>query len=175
LRAVVALIGGMLLAAGGFVGYLIGSRGEPEAATVTVDTSVPPGLPQSVERTRAAVVAAAERRDWDALRGLLAPGFKYTFGGPVEGGANSYWQRLEREGADDPLAVLTQALRLPYTLSRGTYVWPFAYDRTAEELTDYERKLLEPLGRAGVFSEGYLGWRAGIAPDGAWLFYLAGD
>jgi hypothetical protein len=133
------------------------------------------GLPVAVEETRAAIAAAADRRDWDAVGDLPAPGFRYTFGGPVEGGAIAYWQRLEREGVADPLALLARVLRLPYTLSRGTYVWPFAYDRTENELTAHERELLEPLGRAGVFSDGYLGWRAGIAPDGAWLFYLAGD
>jgi hypothetical protein len=138
-------------------------------------SAVVTGLPVAVEETRAAIAAAAVRRDWDAVGDLLAPGFRYTFGGPVEGGAIAYWQRLEREGAADPLALLARVLRLPYTLSRGTYVWPFAYDRTEDELTAHEHELLEPLGRAGVFSDGYLGWRAGIAPDGAWLFYLAGD
>jgi hypothetical protein len=102
-------------------------------------SAVVTGLPVAVEETRAAIAAAADRGDWDALRGLLAPGIKYTFGGPVEGGAIAYWQRLERAGVADPLALLARVLRLPYTLSRGTYVWPFAYDRTEDELPAHER------------------------------------
>jgi len=70
-------------------------------------------------------------------------------------------------------------LRMPYTLSRGYYFWPFAYDvADVNDLTTHERKLLAPLGRLDrLFAEGtgYLGWRAGIAPDGAWSFFVAGD
>ena len=68
---------------------------------------------------------------------------------------------------------------MPYTLSRGIYVWPFAYDiAEADEFTAYERGLLEPLGPLDtlfVEGTGYLGWRAGIEPDGTWVFFLAGD
>lgn len=68
---------------------------------------------------------------------------------------------------------------MPYTLSRGVYFWPFAYDVAAlDQLTAYERELLAPLGPLEtVFVEGtgYLGWRAGIAPDGTWVFFVAGD
>ena len=27
----------------------------------------------------------------------------------------------------------------------------------------------------GAFAEGYLGWRAGVRPDGRWVFFVAGD
>ena len=175
MRTAAVLAGGGLLAAGSVAGYLVGSRGDSETTTVTIESTVVTGLPQPVARARAAVLAAAERRDRDALRDLLAPGFKYTFGGPVEGGAIAFWRRLERDEGADPLAALAQVLRLPYTLSRGLYVWPFAYDRTEDELTAHERKLLELLGRAGAFSDGYLGWRAGFEPDGDWVFFIAGD
>jgi hypothetical protein len=138
-------------------------------------STVASGLPAAVENTRTAIVQAAEQRDWHALAGLVAQGFRYTFGGPLEGGAIAYWQRLEGDQGLDPLDVLPRVLRLPYALSRGHYVWPLAYDRTVDELTAYERQLLEPLGKAAAFSDGYLGWRAGIAPDGGWVFYLSGD
>jgi len=68
---------------------------------------------------------------------------------------------------------------MPYTLSRGYYVWPFAYDvDDVGDLSPYERELLEPLGPLNtLFFEGtgYLGWRTGIAPDGTWTFFVAGD
>lgn len=164
-----------LLAAGGAAGWLLGKRAEPEATTVTTTATLSAGLPVAVERKRVAILAAAEDGDVRAVGRLLGPGFKYSFGGPVDGGAPAFWQRVERESGDRPLEILAEVLRLPYTLSRGLYVWPFAYDKTRDELTAYERQLLAPLGRAAVFVDGYYGWRAGITPDGDWLFYLAGD
>ena len=74
-----------------------------------------------------------------------------------------------------PLENLAEVLRMPYTLSRGIYVWPFAYDiAERDEITAHERELLEPLGPLDtlfVEGTGYLGWRAGIEPDGSWVFY----
>jgi hypothetical protein len=168
-----ASVAAAALAAGLVAGWLAGRGDEPETTTVT--QTVAAGLPAAVERTRAAIADAARQRDWDALRGLLGPGFKYTFGGPVEGGAIAYWQELEAEQGERPLATLSRVLQLPYTLSRGLYVWPFAYDRTEDDLTAYERGLLAPLGDDAAFVDGYYGWRAGIEPDGDWVFFVAGD
>ena len=68
---------------------------------------------------------------------------------------------------------------MPYTLSRGYYYWPFAYDvADVADLSSHERELLAPLGpldKVFVEGTGYLGWRAGIAPDGTWVFFVAGD
>ena len=44
-----------------------------------------------------------------------------------------------------------------------------------EELTDYERELLGDLSVYSGAGSGYLGWRAGIEPDGTWRFFIAGD
>jgi len=133
--------------------------------------------PDVVLRKRAAMLAAAQGRDYDALAQLSDPQqFEYTFGGEVEGGPAAYWRQAEARGEDPtPAEALAAVLRMPYTLSRGLYVWPFAYDKTEAELTAYERKLLAPLGKGGAFADGYLGWRAGIDPDGRWVFFLAGD
>ncbi len=144
---------------------------EPAAATV---------LPAPVEEKRAAIVAAAASGDYVALRPLLADQFSYTFGGPVEGGAIAYWQTLERESDDSPIAILADLLKLPPTLERGIYTWPFAVDKQPDELTEYERGLLRSVGGEDLsddFGEGggYLGWRAGIEPDGDWIFFIAGD
>ncbi len=133
-----------------------------------------PGLPDAVRAKRDEILRAAESGDADAVAALADPaGFEYTFGGPVPGGPAAYWRQIEEE--EQPLEALTQILRMPYTLSRGMYVWPFAYDKTEDELTDYERELLAPLGEGGAFADGYLGWRAGITPDGRWQFFVAGD
>ena len=154
-------------------GFLLGEGVTPQPASS--------GLPKAVEASRAALFAAAEGGDYDAVEALLPTdgGFRYTFGGPVEGGPIAYWQELERTTDERPLETLAAILRMPYTLSGGYYFWPFAYDVAGvDDLTAHERKLLASLGsldRLFVEGTGYLGWRAGIAPDGTWSFYVAGD
>jgi hypothetical protein len=131
-------------------------------------------VPAAVLAKRIEILRAAEAKNYDALAALIDPDeFSYSFGGPVEGGPIEYWKQLATEG-DDPLEALAQILRMPYTLSTGIFVWPFAYDKTSDTLTDYERELLAPLPTAFA-GEGYLGWRAGIRPDGRWVFFVAGD
>lgn len=177
----------ILLGGGAAIGFLLAYALRPD-----VDTSNPtpvlvatqlipqgtPALPRNVEQTRSALLAAAESGDYEELRPLIpATGFEYTFGGPVEGGPIAYWQRAESR--TPPIDVLAEILDMPYTLSRGYYVWPFAYDvASIEDLSPHERKLLEPLGPLDALfvpGTGYLGWRAGIAPDGTWAFFVAGD
>jgi hypothetical protein len=144
--------------------------------TVTQTETAAAGLPEPVEAKRAAILEAAESGDHEAVAALASDQFSYTFGGPVEGGPAEFWRQAEANG-DEPLESLARILRMPYTLSRGLYVWPFAYDRTPDELTPYEEDLLAQLpGGGDVFTGGgYLGWRAGIEPDGDWVFFVAGD
>jgi hypothetical protein len=187
-RIGVVLASVALLVLGGAAGWF-GSREIQDAETVTDTTTVTrtatvaasdPGLPAAVVKTRDALLAAAESRDYAALRALVpTTGFEYTFGSPVPGGAIAYWQDLERTTGQRPLDALAKVLQMPYTLSRGLYVWPFAYSvASIDDLTAHERELLAPLGPLeSVFVEGtgYLGWRAGIGPDGTWVFFVAGD
>ena len=188
MRRVLLLGTAAVLVAAGAVGGWFASREleDPETvtdtttATVTATSEIAVGLPAAVEKTRAALIEAAESGDYEKLRPLVPEtGFEFTFGGPVAGGAIAYWQDLERTSDERPLATLAEILRMPYTLSRGIYVWPFAYDvASIDDLTAHERELLAPLGSLeSVFVEGtgYLGWRAGIEPDGSWSFFVAGD
>jgi hypothetical protein len=178
--AALALLGGVV---GGAVGYAVGAGEDTVTVTTTVDDplteATASGLPAAVEETRVALLEAASAGDYQALRELTAPGFRYTFGGPVEGGPVAYWQELERTGEARPLETLATILELPYVLSRGYYVWPWAYALSdVAELSQHERTLLAPLGGPeAVFAEGtgYVGWRAAIAPDGSWTYFLAGD
>ena len=144
-----------------------------ETATATVRD---PGVPAAVLDKRNEILQAADAREHDALARLAdANEFTYTFGGELEGGPAAYWRQRAREG-EDPLAALERILRLPYTLNAGIYVWPFAYDKSDDALTDYERSLLGDLVPGGELTDsGYLGWRAGIRPDGRWVFFVAGD
>ena len=181
--AFLLVVGAAIAGAGAFAGFTASDRlADPEVTTATVvqtrvTTAAGVGAPEAVLVKRAAIERAAAAGDYAALEDLADDEeFEYTFGGPVAGGPTAYWRRLERTTDERPLESLAAVLRMPYTLSRGIYVWPFAYDKTADELTEHERELLEPLGRAGAFGEeGYLGWRAGIRPDGRWVFFVAGD
>jgi hypothetical protein len=145
---------------------------ETQTLTETVIEGESPLIPAAVERTRAAVQAAAQGGDYDALEELVPAEFRFSFGDPA-GSAVDYWRGLAAQG-DDPLPILARILELPYTLVAGTYVWPFAYDRTPDELTDYERGLLGDLTESYV-GESYYGWRAGVAADGTWQFFVRGD
>jgi hypothetical protein len=187
-RALLLIGAAVLIVAGGVGGWFASRELEDEqtvteTTTVTVTTTgeaAESGLPAAVEKTRAALLAAAESGDFEKLRPLVPEtAFEYTFGSPVQGGPIAYWRELERTTGERPLEALAEVLRMPYTLSRGLYVWPFAYDvANVTDLTAHERELLAPLGPLeSVFVEGtgYLGWRAGIQPDGTWVFFVAGD
>jgi hypothetical protein len=178
--AALALLGGI---AGGVVGYAVGAGDETVTVTTTVEEgqsgATVSGLPAAVTRTRAALLEAAKAGDYEAVAALAAPGFRYTFGGPVRGGPAAYWRELERTGDARPLEKLATILELPSALSRGYYVWPWAHTVAgAEDLSPHERTLLAPLGRIDTLfapGTGYLGWRTGIAPDGSWTYFVAGD
>jgi hypothetical protein len=140
-----------------------------------------PALPAPVERTRIAIARAAAAGDYQGLAELISEdGFEYTFGGPVQGGPTEYWRRLEASGDEAPLATLVAVLALPHTTVRGIYVWPFAFDRNPERLTAEELELLSTFATPREIQGwrefgGYIGYRAGIQPDGDWVFYVAGD
>jgi len=181
MRAASVLILAAALAVGVVAGWLA-ARGTASSETVTetATAAVPAqGIPDAVETTRAALLAAAESGDYEELRPLVPERLRYTFGSPVEGGAIAYWQELERTTDARPLETLAEILRMPYVLSRGLYVWPWAYTiESAADLSAHERALLAALGPVETLfppGSGYLGWRAGIEPDGDWAFFVAGD
>lgn len=188
LRVLLALVAVALLGFG-VAGGWFAARETESAETVTETTTATEttteetadsGLPPAVEETRAALLAAAESGDYEELRPLIpSDGFEYTFGGGVQGGAIAYWRELERTTRERPLETLAALLRMPYVLTRGTYVWPWAYTATSEsELSAHEKELLAPvrgLDEVIVEGTGYLGWRTGIEPNGDWSFYVAGD
>ena len=188
LRIALVVGAAALLAGGGTAGWFAARETEElvtttetttETDTVTEEASES-GLPAAVEETHAELLEAARSGDYEALRALIpTSGFEYTFGGPVEGGPVSYWEELERSTVERPIENLEAVLEMPYVLSRGIYVWPFAYDvADVDDLSAHERELLAPLGPLDtlfVEGTGYLGWRAGIDPEGNWVFFVAGD
>ena len=186
MQRLVVLAGVLALAACGGTETVTTTVTETRTATETVtqtgtvtqtETVSEPaaGLPARVASTHAALLAAAESGDYEALRPLIPRRFSYTFGAPVEGGPIAYWQSLEKQTGERPIEILARILRMPYTLSGGTYIWPFAYDKSQDELTSHERRILGDLSDDFGEGSGYLGWRAGIRPGGRWIFFIAGD
>lgn len=78
--------------------------------------------------------------------------------------------------------MLVRTLALPGTVEEyepgaPIHVWPSAY---SENATAADWAALEPLYPAEdleLFRDfgGFIGWRAGIARNGDWRFYVAGD
>lgn len=155
----------------------------PATATSETTAAATQGLPEAVKAKRAAILEAAQAGDHQAVAALAAENFSYTFGGQVEGGPAAYWRRAEESG-EDPLGTLVAILQLPYTQTGVgkdiIYMWPFAYDRDVSTLTPEEREQLlsfateEELKSWEKFG-GYVGYRAGITQDGAWVSFVAGD
>ena len=172
---VVVLIAVVAFASGTMLGFKL----DDSDADASVPTATG-GLPAAAEETRARLLEVAETGDYEALRELIPDsGFKYTFGDSVAGGPIAYWHELERPTDQRPIEALTAVLQLPYVLARGYYVWPWAHAvPSSDDLSPHERDLLAPLGvPSALFPEGagYYGSRAGIAPDGTWVFFVAGD
>lgn len=142
-----------------------------------------PGLPEPVARKRAEIWTAAKGGDYAEVARLVDPeGFEYTFGGAVPGGPAAYWRRLDQTTKERPLETLAAILELPYAFERRSrlYVWPFAFARRAASLAPQEKaQLADALGEetVKVYEQlgSYLGYRAGIDEQGAWVFYVAGD
>lgn len=139
-----------------------------------------PGLPAPVAAKRKAIFQAALACDYDTLGSLASQdGFNYTFG--ETGDPAAYWRRVEQEKQQDmPMATLVRILSLPYARNElKWYAWPSAYQEHPsaadwQALVDahlYPADEVAQMRAAGS----YLGWRTAIRPDGAWMFFVAGD
>ena len=135
-------------------------------------------VPDPVAQTRAAVLAAAKARNYDALQAVIDPEVVLSDSGfgvdPVPG-----W----RAQGTMPLEVMEVLLGLPHTIEEtgeGTlYRWPrFTANSSPGEMSDAEREALTALlGEDGLrvaFQEeyGYVAPRLGILADGRWWFLI---
>jgi hypothetical protein len=177
---------GLVLAVAAVLAAGCGGDTKTETRFVTVRETVQtpasqPGLPKAVAEKREAILKAAEANDYEALEALIDPQmFEYTFGGPVEGGPIAYWKQLETTSSERPLEVLAAILNMPFTTERGIFVWPFAFNKDLRTLTAAERAMLHTIMtprelRSMEEFGGYIDWRAGIRPDGRWIYFVSGD
>ena len=140
------------------------------------------GLPVLVEAKRQAIAEAAREKSYDSLAALASEsGFRYSFGGPVEGGFAAFLESESRQqGGDGLFDTVINVLSAPYAVQGELYVWPAVFVKTAEEWTDEDMAMLRQIATEAEI-EGYrqfgayIGWRIAIRPDGEWVYMLAGD
>jgi hypothetical protein len=139
-----------------------------------------PALPSPVARTRDAILAATQARDFEALRALIPEeGFTFSFGGDTD--PIAYWRRLENRAHVPVIGdILPMVLGTVPARQQGTYIWPAP---AAEDPADWDEgdlevlRLLHSEEDIRLFQEAglYTGWRAGIDRDGTWVFFVSGD
>jgi hypothetical protein len=144
-------------------------------------------LPAPVRETRQKLIEAARSGDMEKLRALMkaqpeAP--SVAFGDP--GDPIDYLKALSSDAdGREILAILLEVLESGFVhVSPGTsdelYVWPYFAQYPLEALTPPQLVELFTLLTATDYEDmksygSYTFFRVGIAPDGRWLFFLAGD
>jgi hypothetical protein len=137
--------------------------------------------PAAVAATRAAILRAAESREYERLRPLIDLDVflsDYGFGAsqpdPIE-----RWRRL----GPKPLETMSVLLRLPHAVRKtneGTlYQWPrFGPNSKVGDVSDAERDLLRTIMTDAEVRDlirpeyGYTAPRLGILADGTWWFFI---
>jgi hypothetical protein len=144
-------------------------------------------MPAPVRETRRKLIEAAKSGDMEQLRALMKAQAKppaVAFGDP--GDPIEYLKALaaDTEGREI-LAILLEVLQSGFVhTGAGTdddvYVWPYFAQHPIEALTPQQLVELFTLLTAADYEDmksygSYTFFRVGIAPDGRWLFFLAGD
>lgn len=142
-------------------------------------------LPEPVRKRREEILAAARSGDLSKVAAIVkANQTIISFGGETD--AAAFWKKAfpDSEGAE-VLATLIEVLEMPLVhLDKGNaqemFVWPYFHAMPLDKLTPAQRVELFRLVTAYDFREmqkfgSYNFFRAGIAPDGRWMFFVAGD
>ncbi len=134
-------------------------------------------LPEPVAATRRQLARLAASCDYEGLAELAREhGTTLSFGDasdPVD-----FWVAEGRQG-EDPLEILARVLATTpaQDTEAGYWAWPAAHLDPGDEGSWAELERIfgpETVGDLRQY-EGYLGWRVGIADDGTWWFFVAGD
>lgn len=147
----------------------------------------PAELPEAVRLMREQLIAAAKSGDIERLRPLMQeqpepPSVAY--GDP--GDPINYLKALASDAdGREVLAILLEVLESGFVhVGQGTaeefYVWPYFAQYPLETLSPEQLVELFTLLTAADYEDmrsygTYTFFRVGIAPDGRWLFFLAGD
>lgn len=139
-----------------------------------------PQLPDAVDRTRRLLTDAALRCDEQLLHTAATESSQFTYSFGDDGDFVGFLRDREAEG-EPVFAFLAQLLQTTPALNEGDiWVWPRVHTGRAEDTTDEAWEELVPIfgderverARSG---DGYLDWRVGIATDGEFRFFVAGD
>ena len=170
-----------------------GAESVEGAAQESLDAPLPPilrsdaDLPEPVRAMRVSLMEAARSGDMERLRALMqaqTPPPSVSFGDPDD--PIEYLLALsgDAEGREI-LAILLEVLESGYAhVGEGTpdelYVWPYFAEYPLEALSPEQIVELFTLLTAADYEDmksygGYTFFRVGIAPDGRWLFFIAGD
>jgi hypothetical protein len=147
-------------------------------------------MPEPVRETRRKLIEAAKTGDIESLRALMAAEEKppaVALGDP--GDPIEYLKALSADAdGREILAILWEVLDAGFVhvaadapnAGEEVYVWPYFAEYPPEALTPEQQvelfRLLTAADYEDMKSYGtYTFFRVGIAPDGRWLFFLAGD
>jgi hypothetical protein len=144
-------------------------------------------MPEPVRETWRALIAAARSGDIEQLRPIVdaqpePPLFAFDdVGDPI---AHLRSLSGDAEGREI-LAILLEVLEAGFMhVDEGTphemYIWPYFARYPIEQLTAEQMVELFTILTAGDYRDmlsygAYIFFRVGIAPDGQWLFFVAGD
>lgn len=161
--------------------------GEPDEPVPDILYDVE-ALPEPVRRMRGLIMEACLSGDVERLRPLLdtgANGTQLSFGG-IPGDPIQFLRELSGDGeGQEILAILYEVLEAGYVrLDEGQpgemYVWPYFFAVPLDALDGRQRVELFKIVTAGDYEDmknfgAYIFYRAGISPEGRWLFFVAGD
>lgn len=145
-------------------------------------------LPEPVRRMRELIIEACKSGDIEKLRPLLGTGDAATqlsLSGLGEDPIKFLHELSGDEGGQEILAILLEVMQQGYVhLNAGTpsdiYAWPYYFAVPLDKLTAPQRVQLFTLVTAGDYEDmksfgAYNFYRAGITPEGRWVFFVAGD
>jgi len=163
------------------------ARSQVGVGDVTISDDVS-ALPEPVRRMRSLIMEAARSGDIENLRPLIGTGADITqlsLGG-IEGDPIEFLTAISGDSqGHETLAILLEVFEAGYAhldagLPSELYVWPYFFSISLDDLTPVQRVELFKLVTAGDYEDmvsfgAYIFFRAGITPEGRWLFYVAGD
>jgi hypothetical protein len=145
-------------------------------------------VPEPVRRMREQIVEAAASGDLERLRPLLGTGAnqtQVTVGEPADDPISALKDLSGDPDGDEILAIMLDIISTGFVhVGQGTaddmYVWPYFAEKDLKTLTPPERVELLRIVTAGDLADmqefgGYNFYRLGIAADGKWKYFTAGD
>tara|TARA_R110001592_G_scaffold216557_2_gene470166 strand:- start:32 stop:706 length:675 start_codon:yes stop_codon:yes gene_type:complete len=171
--------------AGSIPGAATGQNGQSgKAPRISYDISL---LPQAVQKTRAALIAAARSGNLAALNTIISANGRppVVAFDEIDDPVGHLRELSGDEEGQEILAILLEIMEAGYAqvdaeTEAEIYVWPYFAYVPLDTLTPEQRVELFTLVTAGDYEDmkvfgAYNFFRAGISPDGVWQFFLTAD